>query len=84
MRTPDEGAIRNPRRAVSAHSYSLGKLLGLAGRREDGVPPAACWIEPFCARGEQLDRHMNETLVQKTDHDAGLSGHRSVDRMPRI
>ena len=33
--------------------------------------------------GEQFDRDVNEALVQKTDHDAGLAGHRGVDGVAR-
>ena len=32
-------------------------------------------------RAEEFDRDVDETLVQKTDHDAGLASHRRVHRM---
>ena len=40
-------------------------------------------VESLRVRGEQLDRDVDETLVQKADDHAGLAGHRGVDGVAR-
>ena len=65
------------------YAYSLGKPLGLAGGGENGTPPAARRVEAFGVGCEHFDRHVNETLVQKTDDHAGLAGHGRVDGVAR-
>src|SRR4029453_18794025 len=55
----------------------------LSGSSEHGAPPAAGRVEAFGVSGEQLDRHMNEVLVQETDDDASLAGHRGMHGVSR-
>src|SRR5216110_2215176 len=59
------------------------EFCGLTCRGENRAPPAAGRVEAFPVRSEQLDRNMNETLVQKTNNNASLACHRRVNRVTR-
>ena len=65
------------------YAYSLGKPLWLARGGEHGTPPAARGVEAFGPSCEHFDRHVNETLVQKTDDNARLAGHGRMDGVAR-
>src|SRR6476661_7885164 len=77
VRMDDEGF-------VSIGQVQLVKTRRLSGSRQDGAPPAAQGIETLGLGAEQLDRHMNEAFVQKSDDDSGLTRHRGMDRVARI
>ena len=62
---------------------TLCESLRLAGRGEDGAPPAAGGVKAFGVRGEEFDGHVDETLVEESDDEAGLAGHRGVDGVAR-
>src|SRR5215467_15274915 len=57
--------------------------MGLSGRCEHGAPIRAIWIESSLLGGQEFDRDVNETVVQKPDHQAGFAGHGSMGGMPR-
>src|SRR5690349_14392937 len=55
----------------------------LSGRGQDCMPPAAVGIEALALAAEQVDRHVNEFLVQKPDDQPGLTRHCRVHGMSR-
>jgi hypothetical protein len=55
----------------------------LSGSREHGAPGWAVRIDPLLPGREQLDRDVNELIVQITDHRGGLAGHPGMGSMPR-
>src|SRR4030095_11096613 len=61
----------------------LFKSLRLASRGEDRAPPTTRGVEAFGVRGEEFDGHVDETLVQEADDDAGLASHRGVHCIAR-
>jgi hypothetical protein len=58
---------------------ALSEPLRLPRRGEDRTPPTARGVESLGVRGEEFDGNVDETLVQKADNDASLSGHCGVD-----
>src|SRR4029453_11495783 len=62
---------------------NLFKLLRLPCGGQDGAPPRAGRIEALGVSSKQLDRNMDEPIVEEADDEAGLAGHRSVDGVAR-
>src|SRR5215467_2121330 len=55
----------------------------LSGSCEYGAPGRALRIESFLLGRQQLDRDMNEVIVQKSDYQAGSAGHGGMGSIAR-
>src|SRR3981189_2715999 len=62
-----------------SHKNHLSKSLRLPRGGQDRAPPTARRIKSFGMGCEEFDGDVDETLVQKADHDASLAGHCRMD-----
>src|SRR6202035_1245089 len=71
------------RNGVWANCAELCEPFRLSSSGEDRTPPTARRVKSFSMGGEEFDGDVDETLVQKADHDASLAGHGGVDGVAR-
>src|SRR4051812_28410519 len=72
--------VRSASEFMAGFSLS-GKPLRLPRRRQHGAPPPTRRIQALRLGGEQLNRHVDEALVEETYDDPSLARHRSVHRV---